>query len=141
MAPSKTEGASRGTIKSSISNNLVSYSIRAIPLPEEVTRFLLANSSTMRTLLSNRTADEKEAGAEAVDNAVAAARVNSGEGEEDLASRTVRPEDFWKALETILEGAGGEWKDKKLLEKIWAFGPRRMGPNLLVDASGEMGAG
>ena len=95
----------------------------------------------MRTLLSNRATDEKDAGAEAVDNAVAANGVVSTEGEEDLAARTVRPELFWKTLETILSKAGGEWKDKKLIEKILAFGPRRMGPNLLIDASGEMGIG
>ncbi|MCO5556147.1 hypothetical protein L7F22_009691 [Adiantum nelumboides] len=113
MAPPKTEGSPRGTIKSSISNNLVSYTIRAVPLPDNVTRFLLANASTMRTLLSNRATDEKDAGAEAVRQCCRSQWSRIDRRREDLAARTVRPELFWKTLETILSKAGGEWKDKK----------------------------
>ena len=46
---------------------------------------------------------------------------------------TVRPEQFWTALEEVCKKAGGDW-DKGIVDRIWAFGPRKAGGCLLVDA-------
>ena len=134
MPPPKTEGAQRGTIVGSVAGGLVQYSVRAVPLPEAVLAFLLANTRTVRTLLArdrrgaasaDQQVDENEA-----DTAGAAATT---EAKKDGA-REVSPEDFWPELDARLQAEGPAWKD--VAEKIWAFGPRRVGPNFLVDAAG-----
>lgn len=126
MPPPKTEGAPRGTIDGSVANGLVTFRIRAVPLPTPVVEFLLANTQTLRRLQS-RTGDEEGAAIDVV-------------GSE--ASKTVRPDRFWAALDDVLRSCGqdktGEdWRD--IADRIWSFGPKRVGPNMLIyrDAQGR----
>jgi len=46
----------------------------------------------------------------------------------------VKYEEFWPTLEGLLDEAGDEWKD--LTSSIWAFGPNRIGPNILFHRTG-----
>jgi ribosome assembly protein 1 len=56
--------------------------------------------------------------------------------EGDLAQKpTVRAEDFWEALDQLLDKLGGDWKGSG--KRIWAFGPNGSGPNLLIDSRAD----
>ncbi|KAJ1600738.1 hypothetical protein NDA14_003333 [Ustilago hordei] len=127
MPPPKAEGAPRGTMDGSVANGVVSYRVRAVPLPKPVVEFLLANTQTL-TRLQNRSTAHGVAEAEEEAGSVDAAG--------SQASKTVRADKFWQTLQTVLEKCGqdrtGEdWRE--VVEKIVSFGPRRVGANILVD--------
>ncbi|KDQ09890.1 hypothetical protein BOTBODRAFT_116551 [Botryobasidium botryosum FD-172 SS1] len=126
MAPPKTAGAPRGTIHGASAHSAVKFTIRAVPLPESVTEFLQANVSIVKRMYNH-------------ENRLHGPKSSRNEEEEggditggDVAHKpTVRLEDFWPALEKLLVEAGGEWAG--VVDRIWAFGPNRVGPNILVD--------
>ncbi|TFK74756.1 P-loop containing nucleoside triphosphate hydrolase protein [Pluteus cervinus] len=140
MAPTKIPGAPRGTVRGSSSHNIVKFEIRAVPLPSETTHFILENSEILRKLqqrerrrhVNNAAEQGKEVKEEDV-----------GEGEEQevnddiygdvVRKPTVKPEQFWEALQGKLKEAGGDWAAVSV-DKIWAFGPQKAGGCLLIDA-------
>ncbi|PWN42935.1 putative Tef2-translation elongation factor 2-putative [Ceraceosorus guamensis] len=130
MPPPKTEGAARGTMQGSLSGGAVTYSIRAVPLPEKVTDFLIANARTIRQLVStDRRHGATNAGRETVETIA-----GSNASEVEAASREVRPQNFWSELIKLLDSCGPQWRG--VVDQIWSLGPRRVGPNLLVDSAG-----
>ena len=126
MAPPKTEGESRGTMLGSISNDLVSYRIRAVPMPAELTTFLGQNTASIRRLQRDRRGDLD-------DDSIKASQSLDGQGEGKLLS----PEEFWPALADKASKCGPDWHD--VIQHVWSFGPRRVGPNLLLDRAGLLG--
>lgn len=125
MAPTKTADAARGTIVASIQSGLLTFSVRAVPMPEEVTTFLTSNMSTLKRLQRDRRNVARED--DGTDELRGDVKVDE--------SQIVKPEDFWSDLSAILNKAGKEWHG--LADQIWAFGPRRVGPNMLVDRTGQ----
>lgn len=119
MAPPKTADRPRGTVLGSVQSGLITFALRAVPLPEEVTTFLIANLSTLKRLQRDRRGGKAEE--------------ESDEARGDVAEgvKPVEPEEFWPELEKLLQAAGKEWSS--VADQIWAFGPRRVGPNLLID--------
>lgn len=137
MAPPKTKDALRGTIHGTSSNSLVSFTLRAVPLPPKLTAFLQANTSTMRRIQPDRRGARSsvdDIDDSAVDAAVASKALATGEEDEEARGKEVKPEDFWAEFERICEGAGRDWAG--VAERIWAFGPKRVGANLLIDKTG-----
>ncbi|GAA5924993.1 GTPase RIA1 [Sporobolomyces koalae] len=120
MAPPKTQGQPRGTIPGSVQSGLVDFTLRAVPLPAQVTSFLSANMRTLKRLQRDRRSGHagEEDASESNEDKIAEAEV-------------VKPEEFWPKLEELLKQAGREWTG--LADQIWAFGPRRVGPNMLID--------
>lgn len=124
MAPTKTPNSPRGTIIGSVQSGLVTFNIRAIPLPEEITSFLIVNEINLKKLHR----DSRRTGGSKID-----------EDDEDLDGdiesidgvAPVKLEELWSTLEEMLNAAGKEWIG--VADQIWAFGPRRVGPNLLID--------
>ncbi|KAI6005368.1 P-loop containing nucleoside triphosphate hydrolase protein [Pisolithus marmoratus] len=135
MPPSKTPNATRGTMKSASSQNLVSFTIRAAPLPDIIHQFILQNLAVLRTLLQER---------RAADGDTPVGTVNPGEEEltgvqdDILHSPSVRPEQFWDALDDRCKEAGGEWSG--IADRIWAFGPHGAGGCILIDARKDVGS-
>ncbi|GAA6034992.1 hypothetical protein JCM8097_002133 [Rhodosporidiobolus ruineniae] len=115
MALPKTPNHPRGTVLGSVQSGLVTFTLRAVPMPSSITAFLLANTATIRRLQRDRRSTEPEEDA------------NEGEGAEGA----VKPEEFWERFEEVLAKAGRDWAG--LAEQVWAFGPRRVGPNMLLD--------
>lgn len=133
MAPPKTPGASRGTVHGSILSGLVSFTIRAVPLPEAVVSFLLANTATTSAMLSHRSSEDGLSVSDDIDELDATdGQRGTGTGGVD---RTLSSEQFWKELQRLFQSAGPEWADAT--ERIWAFGPKRIGANLLLDPVGK----
>lgn len=120
MAPPKTPNQPRGTTLGSVQAGLVTFSIRAVPLPDTITAFLIVNAQVHKRLQRDRRPGKGDD--------------DAGEGGDD-ASRSdegqVTPEEFWPRLEALGKEAGKEWVG--VGEMVWAFGPKRVGPNLLID--------
>ncbi|KAG6897765.1 hypothetical protein C0992_011434 [Termitomyces sp. T32_za158] len=130
MAPTKTPNAPRGTIHGSSSSNIVRITIRAVPLPQAISDFVLKNVSTLKKLLYERRAkDPVETQDEGWEEG------QKADGHEDhgdvVRKPSVGPEQFWNALQEVCKKTGGEWTD--VTERVWAFGPQQAGGSLLID--------
>lgn len=124
MAPPKAlDGAPRGTVTTTLAGGAVTLTVRARPLPSDVTAFLIAHSATIKRIhASTRTAaDDLDAGIER-----AATSALTG------ADAVLSADEFWTQLERLFEQAGEGWTDAA--SKIWSFGPKRLGSNVLIDA-------
>ncbi|KAJ3289374.1 Elongation factor-like GTPase 1 [Borealophlyctis nickersoniae] len=114
--PGEEETLPVGTVILSTPNKLCSLRVRAIPVPPRVTAFLQESASRIRSIVEER--DKKSAG---------------GEMEADVG------EEFINKLKDIVAEAvdEGEVSEKELwdgiVERIWAFGPKRIGPNMLIN--------
>jgi len=104
--------------------NLVTFSIRSVPIPDIILQFLLHNLTTLKTLQQDRQTD-RVSGIDIVSESELAAEGNV------LHTPSVRADHFWDALEEKCKEAGGEWKD--ICNRIWSFGPRHAGGCVLVD--------
>lgn len=132
MAPPKTADAPRGTISGQVQGGLVQYTIRARPLPAEITAFLIANAETLKRLAQRErellSGEATANGADDVGEDISTEQ--SGDGAAQLV--TLNPAEFWRQLEGLFTKAGKDWQG--VSSRIWAFGPRRIGPNILVDS-------
>ncbi|XP_060899710.1 elongation factor-like GTPase 1 isoform X1 [Labrus mixtus] len=100
-----------GLVTLTTPNRLATVSIRAIPLPDEVTCLLESSTELIRT--------------------VEQVNISLREGRSmDVSPRTLEAIAGLKAqLESILQGR--KWRNA--VERIWSFGPRRYGPNILLN--------
>lgn len=127
MAPTKTPGATRGTIKGASTQNIVIFTIRASPIPAPLLEFILDNTATIKKLSYDRSSQQE-------------GRPEGREEEETIADKygdimrkpSAKPEQFWDALQDKCKEVGGEWEG--IVDKVWAFGPQRAGGCLLIDA-------
>ncbi|KAL4080963.1 P-loop containing nucleoside triphosphate hydrolase protein [Scleroderma citrinum] len=125
MAPPKTPNVARGTVRGTSSQNSVSFTIRAVPLPEIIHEFILRNLATLRALLQEHKTDALGGNGNIPES--------DRRMEDDVVyTPSVKPEQFWDALEAKCEEADGEWLG--VVERIWAFGPQNAGGCLLIDA-------
>lgn len=133
MAPPKTKDAPRGTINGSVLNGVVTFTVRAKPLPADVTKFLIHNMDTVRRVVQNER-DLTAGGdhtAPSLDDVTAESASAAQQGDAGGSIAQMNPTEFWKQLDALFAAAGKDWAD--VTSKIWAFGPRRIGPNILVD--------
>uniref|UniRef100_UPI0037E8530F elongation factor-like GTPase 1 isoform X2 n=1 Tax=Semicossyphus pulcher TaxID=241346 RepID=UPI0037E8530F len=100
-----------GLVTLTTPNKLATVCIRAIPLPQEVTCLLESSKDLIRTLEQ--------------------VNMSLREGKSlDVSLRTLEAIAGLKAqLESLLQGR--KWRN--VVERIWAFGPRRYGPNILLN--------
>ncbi|XP_070758069.1 elongation factor-like GTPase 1 isoform X1 [Enoplosus armatus] len=101
-----------GLVTLTTPNRLATVSVRAIPLPQEVTCLLESSTELIRTLEQ--------------------INLSLREGKSlDISLRTLEAIAGLKArLESLLQGR--KWRTA--VERIWAFGPRRYGPNILLNS-------
>ena len=136
MAPPKYS-SKRGLVNGSSTQGLVKFSIRSVPLPNPLLEFVLDNIPILKRLQRERkNALEGSTEAENHDNEDDDNddRERSYDGSrETFRKPTVRPDQFWTALEEVCKKVGGDW-DKGVVDRIWAFGPLKAGGCLLIDA-------
>ena len=136
MAPPKYS-SKRGLVNGSSTQGLVKFSIRSVPLPKPLLEFILDNIPILKRLQRERknalgsSAEDGDQDKED-DDYIDQERSYDGSGE-TLRKPTVRPDQFWTALEEVCKKAGGDW-DKGVVDRIWAFGPLRAGGCLLIDS-------
>lgn len=88
--------------------------MKAKPLPPEVAKLLEENSHLLKIQDQSFYS------------------MNSDDGETTLTSETIKAiEELKNTLNDLFSKAGSEWRDT--IDKIWCFGPRRCGPNILLN--------
>lgn len=101
-----------GLVTMSTPNRYATLSVRATPLPEEVTRLLEENSDLIR-MVEQFTSS-----------------LNEGKKTQEMNLKTrERIQEFKQKLERSLQGR--KWRNA--VEGIWSFGPRKCGPNILMN--------
>ncbi|XP_055970400.1 elongation factor-like GTPase 1 [Sorex fumeus] len=95
-------------------NKLAELSVRAMPLPEEVTQLLEENSDLIRSMEQWTSS------------------LNEGKNSQRIDQKTQEKiQEFKEKLEQHLTGR--KWRNT--VDQIWSFGPRKCGPNMLVNRS------
>ncbi|EEU39136.1 uncharacterized protein NECHADRAFT_100961 [Fusarium vanettenii 77-13-4] len=126
MRPPANKELGRGAVVATTSSKQVTISLRVQPVPADVTEFLLKNADAIKRLHDHKArVDEESEGEEIAADTVVAA------------GNTLSVEDFKKQLKEKLESGKGRENWKDLIDKIVAFGPRRTGPNFLIDATAD----
>ena len=108
-----------GLLEIKTSNKACTFHIRAVPLPEPVTTLLEENAELIRILDQHVSAMLSGKPGDLLNIA-------------PLAQTTlISLKELKSKLEEAFSEAGKKWRG--CVERIWAFGPRRCGPNLLVN--------
>ncbi|KAG8530411.1 uncharacterized protein KY384_004913 [Bacidia gigantensis] len=139
MTPLKDKDLPRGTIISDTNSRQITLRLRTVPLPVSVTTFLEKNVASIRRLYAEQKAQQEKRQASAAEH--------QDESDEELEQENESAEvnvdfvsvlEFREKLRTAFAEANAEngmWNN--VVDKIAAFGPRRIGPNILVDATPE----
>lgn len=137
MLPPKVKEVPRGTVAGETTSKQIAVQLRVRPLPPQVTDFLIKNSGIIRRLYSEKKArNESRSSANGIDD---------GEREDDMEAGPYVANtdalgilDFREKLREVLmenKDQASVWAN--VVEKIVAFGPRRIGPNLFIDGTGH----
>ncbi|EXJ78845.1 elongation factor 2 [Capronia coronata CBS 617.96] len=134
MEPPKNKDLPRGTAIAVTASKTVSVRLRVRPLPQNVTEFLIKNGATIRRLYAEKQAQEEgnKSSEEAAKDDAADLQIESGNERSSMSLQ-----EFRKQLQAAFDEAEEDrevWQ--KMVSKICAFGPRRVGPNLFIDATG-----
>ena len=133
MAAPRNKDLPRGTVIGVTTSKQVTVRLRVRPLPPSVTTFLGKHTAAIRRLYAERKAAEQsqtESSGQVEDFTEMEGSGQDDVGDANLLSST----DFKKALLAALEEENEDvevWAD--VVDNITAFGPRRTGPNLLID--------
>ncbi|KAI0480133.1 P-loop containing nucleoside triphosphate hydrolase protein [Xylariaceae sp. FL0804] len=131
MRPPANKDLGRGAVVGVTSSKQVTFTARVRPLPTDVTDFLLKNAGSIKSLYSEKESRddlEQESGVEDEDQKIDVDTAIAG-------SKSLTAEELKKQLQTILESGKGREGWKGVVDKIASFGPRRTGPNMLIDAT------
>lgn len=126
MRPPASKDLGRGVVRNATSSKQVNLTLRVRPLPAEVTEFLVKNALAIKRLHSDRSSDEQDGEENAEDIIV---------GTDDTAGQALSADELRNKLRELLETGKGRDVWKNQVDNIAAFGPRRIGPNLLIDAT------
>ena len=140
MNPPKNKDLPRGTVLGITTSKQVTVRLRVRPLPASVTDFLKKNVGAIRRLYSEKKAENgNQRGTTSLEDAEDQEDEEDDNGDSTTADTSLLSIlDFREKLRTAFANAKGEeaiWKD--VVETVVAFGPRRTGPNLLIDNTQE----
>jgi ribosome assembly protein 1 len=140
MNPPRDKDLPRGTVVAETTSKQISIRLRVRPLPAAVTEFLVKNAGAIKRLYAERRATEESRRKKNAEDTSSQEQTNGGAGAEDEnvveTGKALSLEDFKTQLTDAFAEAKGEkevWHD--VVDKIAAFGPRRVGPNLLIDTT------
>lgn len=125
MRPPANKELGRGVVVAATSSKQVSIQLRVVPLPKETSEFLAKNGTTIRQLYSRLKGHDGDENGDEHD-------VEAGD---IVVSDRLSLEDFKKQLQSHLESTKTKEPWQGVVDRIVAFGPRRIGPNILVDAT------
>ena len=134
MAAPKNKDLPRGTVIGMASSKQVTVRLRTRPLPAELTDFLEKHADEIKQLYARKKAVEDLQKSEDHNEI----EIEEATIETVVGAKAMSMDDFKEALKESL----GEIKDQigfwlNAIEHITAFGPRRIGPNLLIDSTHE----
>ncbi|KAI1115081.1 P-loop containing nucleoside triphosphate hydrolase protein [Nemania sp. NC0429] len=131
MRPPANKDLGRGAVVGVTSSKQVSITLRVRPLPQNVTEFLLKNAASVKRVYSEQhSTEEVESNKDEFQD-----QQNVDIDEDVVGSKALSVEELRGQLREALESGKGReaWKD--VVDNIVAFGPRRTGPNILIDAT------
>ncbi|KAF3769570.1 P-loop containing nucleoside triphosphate hydrolase protein [Cryphonectria parasitica EP155] len=138
MKPPANKDLGRGAVVGVTSSKQVTLTLRVRPLPAEVTDFLEKNAGAIKHL------NTKKASSNGTNHTNASTETDDESDDESLdedinvsAAKCLSPEDFKAQLKTVLETGKGRDPFRNIVDNISDFGPRRVGANLLIDATRE----
>lgn len=134
MNPPKDKDLPRGTVIGVTTSKQITVRLRVRPLPSAVTDFLVKNTGAIRRLYSEKKVEEENK--RGVNGDI---EIEDQTDNEDLPALDMGMLSLLDVREQ-LRSAFREVKDEgetwtNVVEKICAFGPRRTGPNLLIDVT------
>jgi ribosome assembly protein 1 len=132
MRPPANKDLGRGVVVGVTSSKQVAVTLRVQPLPTEVTDFLIKNSGSMKRLYSER----KDAANTNGQEETVSEDILGVDGD-IVENRVLSVEELKQQLRAQLETGKGHEAWKNVVDQITSFGPKRTGPNLLVDATKE----
>jgi len=141
MNPPRDSALGRGRVEALTTSKQITVRLRVRPLPAPVTEFLVKHAGAVKRLYSERKAQEEE-------RATGASHERqNGDSLEDVreleieaedttveVGETISTADFRRLLTEAFAEEKNEkdiWKD--IIDRIAAFGPRHVGPNILFD--------
>ncbi|CAG8973196.1 hypothetical protein HYALB_00006365 [Hymenoscyphus albidus] len=131
MKPAANKELGRGAVIATTPSKQASVRVRVVPLPTEVTNFLIKNSAAVQKSFLQRQAEEKDTQSGGVGEDDDSDDVDEEAGLDT--ARALSPVEFKKQLMELFAEAGQQDLWKGVVDRISAFGPRRVGPNILVD--------
>ncbi|KAG5300749.1 translocation elongation factor [Histoplasma ohiense] len=135
MSPPKNPDLPRGTVLNVSASKQLTIQLRIFPLPAGVIEFLTKHAATIkrfyseRRTVTNTTVEQNNLHNDIDDQG----DINSGD---TAARRILSLEEFKKELQNAFDESKVDkdmWKD--VVDRIVEFGPRRIGPNILVDST------
>ncbi|RAH44934.1 GTPase RIA1 [Aspergillus brunneoviolaceus CBS 621.78] len=141
MAALKNPELGRGGILAVSPSKQLTMRLRVVPLPSAVTEFFSKHVGTIKRLQTQkRTAAENKSGGTDTEGTVESSQpVEASEAttEEAREATLLSLQEFRAELNKIFDEEVKEDKElwKNVVDRITAFGPRRVGPNILVDAT------
>lgn len=121
----KSESGARGTIVATTANRHVRFVVRTVPIPEDLKKYLLDHAEQIQSYVEDNGGNSN-------------ARNNSGAavltGEVETGEKAKAQKKLLDDLTPLFAQAGEDWKGRE--KDILAFGPRRVGPNLLINQLG-----
>ncbi|ORY15236.1 elongation factor 2 [Clohesyomyces aquaticus] len=138
MNPPKDPNLPRGTVIGVTTSKHITVRLRVRPLPASVTEFLGKNAGAIKRLYAERRAEEEKMKNGGTETPMEGVVGEDGieEAEQLESGHILSLADFKDQLKAAFQEAKGPneiWDG--VIEKITAFGPRRTGPNILVDAT------
>ncbi|KAG0234543.1 Cytoplasmic GTPase/eEF2-like protein (ribosomal biogenesis) [Actinomortierella wolfii] len=137
----KVDNAPRGTIVATTQNRHVRFTVRAVPIPNSITQYLAGHADLIQSYIETaKDSSNQESKVVVTSLGEDESEDLSTEGKEDDEEGNRRREQVRRAtkiqkeLEPLFAEAGEIWKGKE--KDILAFGPRRVGPNLLINSLG-----
>lgn len=139
MSPPQDPKLGRGRVEGVTSSKQVTVRLRVVPLPAPVTEFLVKHSSAVKRLYSERKAQEEERTTGTVIDEHVEDQEQDIIVEDDDAADAGQHLSTSEFKERLLAAFAEEKSDRELwtdaVEKIASFGPRRVGSNILIDAT------
>jgi ribosome assembly protein 1 len=133
MAPPKNKSLPRGTVVGVTTSKQITVRLRVTPLPTKVTEFLVKNERVIRRLYAQKKSEEKSKGEP---REIMEADLDNDDTPHSLEVPSDMPSmlEFKKSLQSVLTEENGQHETwANVVDKIVAFGPRRVGPNLFID--------
>lgn len=135
MAPPRDKDLPRGTVIGITTSKQITVKLRVRPLPTSVTDFLNKNVSAIKRLYSERETEEEKTTLDG-ENLRETGNFDSVEDRGVVEAGALTLAEFKRELVTAFEETPAEkdiWQD--CVDRVAAFGPRRVGPNLLIDST------
>lgn len=133
MPPPKSQSTVRGVINGASAHGAVTFTVRAVPMPNSITDFLQANVSIMRKWLREGHVQNRNESTEFVEEGKATTEEDATADADSSQVATVKDADFWPSFEKICAEAGTQWAD--LPGRIIVTGPHHAGPNVLANGT------